>query len=54
MENLNAVFINDGMEQPLRLLKLNEIAIKQMTILENLDNSSLFESEKTNALPPKL
>ncbi|MCQ2311236.1 MAG: KilA-N domain-containing protein [Paludibacteraceae bacterium] len=54
MENLNAVFINDGMDQSQRLLKLNEIAIKQMTVLENLDNSVLFESEKATALPPKL
>lgn len=54
MENLNAVFINDGIEQPQRLLKLNKIAIKQMTVLENLDNSVLFESEKATILPPKL
>ena len=33
LENLNAVFINEGYEQPLRLEKLNEIAISQMKIL---------------------
>ena len=34
MENLNAVFINDGMPQSERLVKLNQIAIQQMRILE--------------------
>ena len=34
MENLNAVFINDGMPQGARLIKLNKIAIRQMEILE--------------------
>lgn len=34
MENLNAVFINDGMPQSERLVKLNQIAIHQMRILE--------------------
>ena len=33
MENLNAVFINDGMAQPERLTRLNQIAIGQMKIL---------------------
>ena len=35
MENLNAVFINEGMPQQERLHKLNQIAIQQMTVLEN-------------------
>ena len=35
MENLNAVFINDGMPQSERLIKLNQIAIQQMKILED-------------------
>lgn len=35
MENLNAVFINDGMSQADRLIKLNRIAIHQMQILKN-------------------
>lgn len=35
MENLNAVFINEGMPQDVRLLKLNKIAIQQMQILED-------------------
>ena len=35
MENLNAVFINDGMPQSERLVKLNQIAIQQMSVLED-------------------
>lgn len=35
MENLNAVFIEQGMTQCERLIKLNQIAINQMSILEN-------------------
>lgn len=34
MENLNAVFINEGMAQRDRLVKLNQIAIQQMCVLE--------------------
>lgn len=33
LENLNATFINDGLEQSERLVKLNQIAISQMKIL---------------------
>lgn len=39
MENLNAVFIEQGMPQSKRLMKLNQIAIHQMSILENGENS---------------
>ena len=35
MENLNAVFIDQGMSQSERLVKLNRIAIQQMSVLEN-------------------
>ncbi|MBD5218632.1 MAG: KilA-N domain-containing protein [Bacteroidales bacterium] len=35
MENLNAVFIEQGIEQTERLIKLNKIAIHQMNILES-------------------
>ena len=42
MENLNAVFINDGMPQSERLEKLNKIAIQQMKILENIDDKNLL------------
>lgn len=44
MENLNAVFIEQGMPQSERLLSLNRIAIHQMSILEsgNVDDKKLF------------
>ena len=35
MENLNAVFIEQGMTQSERLVKLNRIAIHQMSVLES-------------------
>ena len=38
MENLNAVFIDQGIPQGERLIKLNQIAIQQMRILENDEN----------------
>ena len=37
MENLNAVFINEGVLQPNRLIKLNQIAIQQMKILQETE-----------------
>ena len=40
MENLNAVFIEQGMTQRERLVKLNQIAIHQMNILVNGDNNN--------------
>ncbi len=39
MENLNAVFIEQGMPQPERLIKLNQIAIHQMSVLESGDDN---------------
>ena len=50
MENLNAVFINDGFPQSERIEKLNKIAIQQMQILENVVEQRLLadkNSEKT-------
>jgi len=35
MENLNAVFIDNGIAQGERLVKLNQIAIQQMRVLED-------------------
>lgn len=43
MENLNAVFINDGMAQSERLIKLNQIAIQQMKILEDTSGRNLLK-----------
>lgn len=42
MENLNAVFIEQGMPQYERLMKLNQIAIHQMSILESHDSDRKF------------
>ena len=38
MENLNSVFIEQGMPQSERLMKLNQIAIHQMSVLESNNN----------------
>lgn len=35
MESLNAILINDGLSQRERLIKLNQVAIHQMQILQN-------------------
>ena len=43
MENLNAVFINEEMPQPERLQKLNQIAIQQMTVLENVGSRKILK-----------
>lgn len=55
LESLNAVFINEGLKQNIRLEKLNKIAISQMRIL--LQDSTLekeqkkvIEKEKNNKL----
>ena len=37
LENLNSVFINEGLKQSERLQKLNKIAISQMQILNDTD-----------------
>ena len=43
LENLNSVFINDKINQPERLKRLNEIAISQMRILTKSDKKYLKE-----------
>ncbi len=43
MENLNAVFINEKMSQKERLIKLNQIAIHQMGILQDVENRKLLK-----------
>lgn len=45
MENLNAVFINEGMPQQERLHKLNQIAIQQMTVLENVESKHILKAK---------
>lgn len=42
MENLNAVFINDKMKQSERIVKLNQIAIHQMEVLEDASGKNLL------------
>ena len=43
MENINAVLINDGVSQGERLVKLNQIAIQQMQVLEGNSNRNLLK-----------
>ena len=43
MENLNAVFIDQGLPQCERLIKLNRIAIQQMRVLEENPGRTLLE-----------
>ena len=43
MENINAVLINDGMPQGERLVKLNQIAIQQMQVLEDNGGRNLLK-----------
>ena len=43
MENINAVLIDDGVPQGDRLVRLNQIAINQMRVLENDDNRNLLK-----------
>ena len=43
LENLNAVFIGDGIPQRECLKRLNQIAIKQMSVLEEVENRKLLK-----------
>ena len=43
MENINAVLINEGIPQGDRLIKLNQIAIHQMQVLEDNENRKLLK-----------
>ncbi|MDR2466631.1 MAG: KilA-N domain-containing protein, partial [Prevotellaceae bacterium] len=43
MENLNAVFINEALPQRERLLKLNQIAIQQMSVLKQVEDRKLLK-----------
>ena len=43
MENLNAVFIDQGLPQGERLTKLNQIAIQQMNVLEDSQGRKLLQ-----------
>lgn len=43
MENLNAVFVNDNLPQRERLIKLNQIAIQQMSVLEDVGGKKMLK-----------
>ena len=43
MENINAVFIDQGLPQGERLIKLNQIAIQQMKVLEDNQSRNLLQ-----------
>jgi hypothetical protein len=43
MENMNAVFINEGLSQVERLKKLNQIAIQQMKVLIEVENRKILK-----------
>ncbi|MBR5972115.1 MAG: KilA-N domain-containing protein [Paludibacteraceae bacterium] len=43
MENINAVLINEDMPQVERLMKLNKVAIQQMSVLENVESKKLLK-----------
>jgi hypothetical protein len=43
MENINAVLINDGIPKKERMLRLNKIAIHQMTILVEVGGRKLLK-----------
>ena len=43
MENLNAVFVNDNLPQRERLIKLNQIAIQQMSVLEDVGSKKMLK-----------
>lgn len=43
MENLNAIFINENLAQKERLIKLNQIAIQQMKILQEAEHRTLLK-----------
>jgi len=43
VKNLNAVFINEGVSQRERLIKLNQIAIQQMKILMEVENRKMLK-----------
>ena len=43
LENINAVLINEQVPQKERLIKLNQIAIYQISVLQQTDNRKLLK-----------
>lgn len=50
LENLNAQYIKEGLPQKERLIKLNQIAIEQLSIFKNNNNLLKLEREKRSTL----
>jgi hypothetical protein len=46
LENLNALFIQEGLTQAKRLLKLNQIAIQQLSLLQSKSNQTIENLKK--------
>ena len=46
LENLNALFIQEGLTQGKRLLKLNQIAIQPLTLLQSKSNQTIENLKK--------
>jgi len=44
LENINALFISENISQEERLLKLNQIAIHQMNVLQEVENRKLLQA----------
>jgi hypothetical protein len=42
MENINAVLINEGLPQREWLIKLNKVAIRQMSVLREVESRKLL------------
>jgi hypothetical protein len=42
LENINSLLIQEKLEQKERLVKLNQLAIQQMTVLKNLKSRDLL------------
>ncbi len=45
LESLNAIYVQEGLPQHERLLKLNQVAISQMKILSEVTNHNLLEEQ---------
>lgn len=53
-KNINALLINEGVVQSERLVKLNQIAIKQITLLQNNQNRKLLKQKNLFKCPNNL
>ncbi|MFA7327217.1 MAG: KilA-N domain-containing protein [Candidatus Kapaibacterium sp.] len=49
LENINSIFIKDGLIQSIRLERLNQIAIQQMNILTNNRNNISIKNEMSES-----